>query len=212
MGDYSPTETIDIIIEYGRCNENARECARLYALRFPNRRHPSRQTISNLIARARDGHCQHDGAPAHSAGVVHDYLNERFPQHWVGRNGFIRWPPNSPDLTSCDYFRNRRIILHYDNVSCHTARQTVDFLSNKNVELMIHCPYSPDLSPNDFFLFPNIKKKMRGERFESPEAAVETFRTLISEVTASEWKKCFENWFERMQKCIDLKGEYFEKQ
>ena len=53
---------------------------------------------------------------------------------------------------------------------------------------------------------------MRGERFESPEAAVEIFRTLISEVTALEWKKCFENWFECMQKCIDLKGEYFEKQ
>ena len=50
--------------------------------------------------------------------------------------------------------------------------------------IMTHCPYSPDLSLNDFFLFPNIKNKMRGERFESPEAAVETFRTLISEVTA----------------------------
>jgi len=46
MTDYLPTEIVDIIIE---------ECARLYALRFPNRRHPSRQTISNLIARARDG-------------------------------------------------------------------------------------------------------------------------------------------------------------
>ena len=61
------------------------------------------------------------------------------------------------------------------------ARQTVDFLSSNNVELMTHCLYSPDLSPNDFFLFPNIKNKMRGERFESPEVAVETFRTLISE-------------------------------
>ena len=63
------------------------------------------------------------------------------------------------------------------------------FLSSNNVELMTHCPYSPD----DIFLFPNIKNKMRGERFESPEAAVETFRTLISKVTALEWKKCFEN-------------------
>ena len=51
---------------------------------------------------------------------------------------------------------------------------------------MTHCPYSPDLSPNDFFLFLNIKNKMRVERFESPEAAVETFRTLIFEVTALE--------------------------
>jgi len=47
---------------------------------------------------------QHDGAPAHYAGVVRDYLNERFSQRWIGRNGFIRWPSNSPDLTPCDYF------------------------------------------------------------------------------------------------------------
>ena len=81
------------------------------------------------------------------------------------------------------------IVLHHDNASC----QTVYFLSSNNVELMTHCPYSPDLSPNDFFLFPNIKNKMRGERFESSEASVETFRTLISEVTVLKWKKCFEN-------------------
>ena len=65
-----------------------------------------------------------------------------------------------------------------------TQLPNVDFLSSNNVELMTHCPYSSDLSPNDFFLFPNIKNKMCGERFESLEAAVETFRTLISEVTA----------------------------
>jgi len=51
---------------------------------------------------------------------------------------------------------------------------------------MIHCPYSPDLSPNDFFLFLNIKTKRRGERFELLKAVVETFHTLISKVTASE--------------------------
>ena len=40
--------------------------------------------------------------------------------------------------------RNRRIILHHDNASCHTACQTVDLLSNNNVELMTYCSYSPD--------------------------------------------------------------------
>ena len=95
--------------------------------------------------------------------------------------------------------------------SCHTTHQTVDFFYpvKVEIELLTHCPYSPDLSPNVFFLFPNIKHKMRGV---SPEAAVEAFRTLISEVTVLEEKKCFENWIERMQKCIDIKGEYFEKQ
>ena len=41
-------------------------------------------------------------------------------------------------------------------------------MSNWWLIVRIHLIY---LSPNDFFLFPNIKNKMRGERFESPKAA-----------------------------------------
>ena len=32
------------------------------------------------------------------------------------------------------------------------------------------------------------------------------------EIPQSEWRKCFDNWLKRMQKCVDLNGEYFEKQ
>jgi len=108
--------------------------------------------------------------------------------------------------------RKRRIILHHDNASSHTARQTIGYLKQNNIELLTHCPYSPDLSPNDFFLFPTIKKKMRGQRFSTPEQAVEAFKFHVSEVPISQWNKCFENWFDRMQKCVELQGEYFEKQ
>ena len=78
---------------------------------------------------------------------------------------------------------------------------------------MGHLTYSPDLAPNDFFLFPHIKKKkMRGQRYSSPEDAVEAFKNYVLEVSESEWKKCFDNWFERVQKCINHAGEYFDKQ
>lgn len=108
--------------------------------------------------------------------------------------------------------RRRRIILHHDNASTHTSAQTSEYLASENIELMGHPPYSPDLAPNDFFLFPNIKKKMRGQRFSTPQEAVEAFKTHVLELPQSEWKKCYEKWFERMQKCINLRGEYFEKQ
>ena len=85
------------------------------------------------------------------------------------------------------------------------------FLSSNNVELMTHCPYSPNLSSNDFFLFPYIKNKMRGERFETWSSCWNISYTDIWGYSL-EWKKCFENWFERMQKYIDLKGEYLKKQ
>lgn len=107
---------------------------------------------------------------------------------------------------------NRRIILHHDNASSHTARRTIEFLEEKNIELMDHPPYSPDLSPNDFFTFPRIKEKLRGQRFQSPDEAVDAYKTAIFNMPSSEWNQCFKNWFERMQKCIEFGGIYFEKQ
>lgn len=108
--------------------------------------------------------------------------------------------------------RKRRIILHHDNASSHTSNQTTEYLTGKNIELMGHPPYSPDLAPNDFFVFPVVKKKLRGQRFSSPEEAVEAFKNHVFEIRSSQWQKCYSDWFKRMQKCIDHRGEYFEKQ
>lgn len=107
---------------------------------------------------------------------------------------------------------NRRIILHHDNASAHTARKTIDYLDGEKVELLDHPPYSPDLSPNDFFTFPKIKDKLRGQRFQTPGEAVEAYKMAILSTPTSEFNKCFNDWFERMEKCIKFKGEYFEKQ
>lgn len=46
---------------------------------------------------------QHDGAPAHNALIVSNYLSERF-NNWIGNRGPIAWPPRSPDLTPLDFF------------------------------------------------------------------------------------------------------------
>ncbi|CAI6359192.1 unnamed protein product [Macrosiphum euphorbiae] len=47
---------------------------------------------------------QQDGAPAHNAIVMKNYLNEHFENRWIRTNGIIKWPPRSPDLTPLDYF------------------------------------------------------------------------------------------------------------
>ena len=73
-------------------------------------------------------------------------------------------------------------------------------------------PYSSDLAPNDFFLFPYVKNKMRGQSFSTTEEAVDAFRMQVLEIPQAEWQNCFDNWIKRMQKCIDLNGEYFENQ
>jgi len=48
---------------------------------------------------------QHDGAPRppHFSNAVSTYLNEQFPNKWIGRGGPINWPPRSPDYTPLDF-------------------------------------------------------------------------------------------------------------
>ena len=58
-------------------------------------------------------------------------------------------------------------ILHHDNAPCHTSLLVRQFLSNKNITVCPHPPYSPDLAPCDFWLFSKIKMTMRGKRFQS---------------------------------------------
>lgn len=45
-----------------------------------------------------------DGAPPHFSLAVRQFLNETFPERWIGRGGFVQWAPRSPDLNPMDFF------------------------------------------------------------------------------------------------------------
>lgn len=105
----------------------------------------------------------------------------------------------------------RGIFFHQDNAPAHTAARTMDFLNKSGVQLVSHPPYSPDLAPCDFFLFPTVKKMMRGRTFRDSNEAVEEFRRLFFDLPQEAFIKCFEDWFLRMNRCIELGGVYFEK-
>ena len=42
---------------------------------------------------------EHDGVPPHYTCRVREFLNQSFPNRWLGRGGPVAWPPRSPDLT-----------------------------------------------------------------------------------------------------------------
>jgi len=66
----------------------------------------------------------------------------------------------------------RRIILHHDDATSHTSNLSSEHLSPKNIELMGHPSYSPNLESNEFFLLPTIKDQLRGQLFSLPEEAI----------------------------------------
>lgn len=52
----------------------------------------------------RDMWYMQDGAPPHYGRIVTVFLNQRFPNRWIGRNGPIHWPARSPDLNPLDFY------------------------------------------------------------------------------------------------------------
>ena len=67
-------------------------------------------------------------------------------------------------------------------------------------------PYSPDLSPCDFWLFP----KLRGCRYETTEEMKETMTRVIDTFTQEDFNGAFQKLLERYNKCIAAGGDYFE--
>jgi hypothetical protein len=53
---------------------------------------------------------------------------------------------------------NNSWILHHDNAAAHMALSMREFLASKQITVLEHPSYSPDLAPNDFFLFPKVNK------------------------------------------------------
>ena len=64
------------------------------------------------------------------------------------------------------------ILLQQDNARVHTCKIAMDAVERNWYELIPHSTYSPDLAPGDYFLFPNLKKDIRGRHFRSNEEAV----------------------------------------
>jgi len=64
---------------------------------------------------------------------------------------------------------NNSWILHYDNAPAQTALSVREFLATKQITVLEHPAYSPELAPNDFFLFPKIKEILKGRHFNDTD-------------------------------------------
>jgi len=60
-------------------------------------------------------------------------------------------------------------MLHHDNAPAHTTLSIREFLAKKNIPVLPHPLYSPDLAPCDFCLFPKLKLKLKGHHFGTME-------------------------------------------
>ena len=55
----------------------------------------------------------------------------------------------------------QNLIIHHDNAPAHMSFKVSQVLAKNNMTVIPHPPYSPNLAPCDFFLFPKLKLRMK---------------------------------------------------
>ena len=98
----------------------------------------------------------------------------------------------------------------HDSALSHRALATQKKLAYLGFHCLDHPPYSPDLAPSDYHLFPGLKKQLKGRHFSSDVEVIAAAETWLdrqpSEFFLSGLQK-LEQW---AKKFIDLCPEYVE--
>jgi histone-lysine N-methyltransferase SETMAR len=88
--------------------------------------------------------------------------------------------------------------------------QRVNIKFKHNVTLLPHTPYSPDLSPCDFVLFPRPEKRVKGRRHENIEAIQAVATMKLTGIPKEAFTSCFQDLQKRWPQRIDCGGNFFE--
>ena len=103
-------------------------------------------------------------------------------------------------------FKSGQWHFHQDNAPVHNFILVTDYLTKMGIKTVPHRPYSPDLAPYDFRLFP----KLRSCRYETIEEMKEAVTKVIHTLTQECFHWAFQKLLERYNKCIVAGGDYFE--
>ena len=97
-------------------------------------------------------------------------------------------------------FKSDEWHFHQDNAPVHNSICVTDYFTKMGIKTVSQPPYSPDLAPCDFCLFP----KLRGFRYETTEEMKEAVTKVIDMLTQEDFHGAFQKLFERYNKCRGL--------
>ena len=107
---------------------------------------------------------------------------------------------------------SKGVVLQQDNARVHTCKVAMDPVERNGCELIPHPAYWPDLAPSDFFLFPNLKKDIRGLHFQSDEFFVMAVEDWVNGKDPDFFSSGLMALEHCWSKCITLEGNYIEKE
>jgi histone-lysine N-methyltransferase SETMAR len=95
--------------------------------------------------------------------------------------------------------------LLHDNAPAPKAASVCQFFNQTNVTTLYHPPYSPDLSPPDYFILSKLQVKLKGLHFADVAVTDD-----LKKVQKEKFSAAFQKLHDRAKACIYAKGVYFE--
>ncbi len=105
---------------------------------------------------------------------------------------------------------DRTFLLHQDNAPSHTANITLAKIGSSGIQMVAHPPYSPDLAPCNFAIFPALKAKMRGLHHGNIRNVQAVAKEVLRDLDPAVYRKAILDMPDRWRKCVAAHGEYFE--
>ena len=84
-------------------------------------------------------------------------------------------------------FKSSQWHFHQDNAPVPNSILVTDYLTKMGIKIFPHPPYSPELVSYDFYLFPKLKEKLRGCRYETIEEMKEAVTKVIDTLTQEDF-------------------------
>ncbi|CAK9816389.1 Mariner Mos1 transposase [Anthophora quadrimaculata] len=109
------------------------------------------------------------------------------------------------------HLMKKKVLFHHDNAPAHTSAIVAKKLLELGYQILPHPPYSPDLAPSDYYLFPNMKKWLAGKKFLSNEEVIAETNYYFADLDKSYYMEGIAKLEHRWTKCIELEGDYVEK-
>jgi len=100
-----------------------------------------------------------------------------------------------------DQWRNKTWLLHRDNAPGHAAFLTRHFLTDNKMTVVPQPLDSLNLAPNDFFLFPKLKMKIKGRIFQTLVEFQAESQAVLNTLRENEFQGCFKKWQRRCDLC-----------
>ena len=84
----------------------------------------------------------------------------------------------------------------------NTSLVLQQFLTDKSIPVITQPPYSPDLAPSDFWLFPALRMGLKETRFATMEDIKSNATPELRKIPKEAFRRCFQQWQDRLSKCV----------